>query len=464
MEGLKGRVWREALGIAVPLMLAESVDSVLWIVDAYFVGRLGEKALAAVSLGGYLSWMMFVLGFMFYVGVFVLVSQAVGAGRRGLAVRVAGEALSANLLLSVPISLAAYAASPLLVGTLAGSGASAEVRELAVEYFRARLAGLPPAYAGLVLGAAYRGFGLTRPVLASTAAAAVVNAVLDPVLIFGCLGAPALGLAGAGYASAIASAVDAAILLALAPRYLGVAVKPALWGRWAAKAASVGAPYLAERVATVAAHLIYVGVIARCGDVALAAHTIGVRIESLAFLPLFSMAEASGSLVGQRLGAGDVEGGEKTGWLVSQLSLATSLGVAAVLAAISGLAPKAFTDDPRVAGLARLYLLIAAATEPPYAVSEALLMSIRGAGNTLIPTLASTGSIYALRIPVAVVLSRKLGPSHCAVGAWLGMAADMAGRLALALFLYRRLFRKLARLYFTPEPSPLAAEYGHTVE
>ncbi len=438
-------MWRRALVIAVPLMLAESVDSILWIMDAYFVSRLGDKALAAVALGGYLGWMMFTLGSMFYMGALVLVSQAVGAGRRDLARRVAGEALSANLLIAAPLAVAAYAASPHLIGLLAGGSVTAETQALAVEYFRARLVGLPFAYAGLVLGAVYRGFGVTRPVFTSTVVFAVFNAVLDPILIFGLLGAPALGVAGAGYASSAANMVLAVMLSALTPRSLGVLVTPAAPGHWAVRAARVGAPTLAERIAIVSAHLAYLGVVARCGDVALAAHSIGVRVESLAFLPLFSMGEASASLVGQHVGAEDFKGGERAGWLTAQLSLILGVIVAVVLILASGVVPQAFTDDPRVEGLARIYLIMAALTEPFYAVSETLLMSIRGAGNTLVPTIVNAGSLYALRVPGAILLPRLLGPRLCAVGAWLAMVVDVIGRSLIAVVVYRRLFKRLAR-------------------
>lgn len=444
-EPSRAMVWRKALEIAVPLMLAESVDSVLWIVDAYFVGKLGDKALAAVALGGYLGWMMFTLGSMFYMGALVLVSQAVGAGRKDIAKRVAGEALTANLLIAIPLALVAYAASPHLIGILAGGGVTIETQALAVDYFRARLVGLPFAYAGLVLGAVYRGFGVTRPVFTSTIVFAVFNAVLDPILIFGLLGAPALGVAGAGYASSVANMVLAVMLSVLTPRSLGILIAPAIPGAWAVKAARVGAPPLLERIAVVSAHLAYLSVVARCGDVALAAHSIGVRVESLAFLPLFSMGEASASLVGQHIGAGDFKGGERTGWLVSQLSLILGLTVAVILVAASGIVPQVFTDDPTVEGLARVYLIMAALTEPFYAVSETLLMSIRGAGNTLIPTLVNTGSLYALRVPGAMLLPRILGPSLCAIGAWLAMVIDVIGRSVIAVMVYRRLFKRLVR-------------------
>jgi len=438
-------VWRRALEIALPLMLAESVDSVLWLIDTYFVAGLGEAALAAVGAGGYLGWLMFVGGSLYFMGALVLVAQAVGAGDWERARRATGEALTANVALSLPLAAAAWHAAPALVDALTGPGVGAAVKAMAVEYFRARLLGLPFTYAALVLGAAYRGVGRTRPVFYATLAFATVNAVLDPLLIYGLLGAPRLGIAGAGYASAVASAVYAAGLWALAPRHLGFTPAPAPPRGLAWRATVLGAPALAERLAFVAGNLVYLGVVARCGEAALAAHTIGVRIESLAFLPIFAIGESAASLAGQAVGAGRVAEAKRYGWEVAKLNALAGALAAALIAALAPHAPSVFTGDPLVARLARDYLLIAAATEPFFGVAISLTMAIRGAGNTLVPTAINLASLYALRVAPATLLPRLLPEGLCVYGAWAAMAVDMAGRALVSAVVYRRWFERLAR-------------------
>ncbi|MEB3851832.1 MAG: MATE family efflux transporter [Desulfurococcales archaeon] len=438
-------LWRRALAIALPLMLAEAVDSILWLVDTYFVSGLGDEAIEAVGVGGYLSWLLFSVGSMVYTGALVVTAQAMGAGRRGDAARALGEALALNAALALPVAGLAWAASPGLVDLLAGPRVSPEARMLAVGYFRFRLAGLPFLYAGLALDAGYRGAGVTRPVMAATAATAVVNAGLDPVLIYGMLGAPRLGVRGAALASAAASVVYLASLYAAAPGALGFEPRPRPPSRLSRRMVEVGLPTLVERLVFVGGNLAYLGAVARCGDAALAAHTIGVRVESLAFLPLYSIGESAATLSGQSVGGGDTAGGRRAGLEVAKLNALAGAATAAVLAGLSGVLPGAFTGDPRVAGLAALYLRIAAASEPAFAVSIALSMAIRGAGNTVVPTLVNLASLYLLRVLPAAWLPRHMPPGLCAAGAWAAMLVDQAGRAAITLAIYRRLYRRLAR-------------------
>jgi len=382
---------------------------------------------------------------LFFIGALVLVAQSWGAGDRGKAERAAGEALTMNIALSIPLGLLAWQLAPWLVGLLGGEGTGPLVEGLAVEYFRARLWGLPFLYASLVYGAVYRGVGVTRPVLYGTIVFASLNATLDPVLIYGLLGAPRLGIAGAGYASSIANAVYLAALAVQAERALGFRVRPLRPTEIALLEARVGGPALAERLAFVAGNLAYLGVVARCGEDALAAHTIGVRIESLAFLPIFSIGEAAATLAGQEVGQGRPDRAKHAGWEVAKLNLLAGLATGLLIIVASRFIPAAFTSDPRVEELAATYLVIAAITEPFFGVAISLTMAIRGAGNTVVPTIINLTSLYLLRVVPATILPQYLPPDKCVLGAWASMAIDTAGRATLSAIVYRQYFHRLAK-------------------
>jgi putative MATE family efflux protein len=437
--------WRRAVNIALPLMLAEAVDSILWLTDTYFVSSLGDRAIEAVGLGGYLSWFTFSIGSMIYTGALVVVAQAMGAGKGSESSQAVGEAITSNTLIAVPVAVAAWYASPALVGLLAGRRVSAAAKALAASYFRWRLLGLPFLYAGLSLDAAYRGAGVTRPVLYATVASASVNAGLDPLLIYGLLGLPRLGVQGAALASAVAASVYLAILYAQAPRALGFPARPRRPASLAVVMVRLGLPALVERLVFVGGNLAYLGSIARCGDDALAAHTIGVRIESLAFLPLYSIGESAATLSGQHVGRGEVEAGRRAGVEVALFNVIVGLLVAGLIASLSWRLPGAFTRSERVRELARLYLLVAALSEPFFGASISLSMAIRGAGNTVVPTLVNLASLYFLRVVPAGLLPRLMPPGLCALGAWSAMLLDQAGRAAATGLVYRRLYRRLAR-------------------
>ena len=434
-------ILRRAWAIAWPLMIAESLDSILWITDTFFISRLGDAAVAAVGLAGSVSWFLGIGAFMLYMGAMVIASQAYGARRYDLVGRVAGEAMTLNAALAVPVALAGVAAGRWLMRILGGEEL---VIELGYDYLVYRLLGLPLLYAAFTLDAVYRAVGITKPVLQATAAATALNVLLDPVLIFGLGPAPRMGVAGAGLASSIAAGLNLSILYAR-QGVLPAGVKPLAPSALSLEAVKIGLPALVERAAFVGGNLAYIGSVARCGTDALAAHTIGVRIESLAFLPMFSIATAGGALVGQELGAGRMGEAKRVGWEVAKGNLLFGALVGAALIAMAPYATRAFTDTARVAWLAVVYLVIAGVTEPPLGMAMSMAQAIRNAGNTLVPTLINLASLYTLRVIPAYILPAYMPQGLCVLGAWLAMGIDVTGRGAILGLVYRRWFEILAR-------------------
>ena len=432
---------RRAWSIAWPLMLADSIDAILWITDTFFVSRLGDTSLAAVGLAGYLSWLFFIGSTMFLMGTLVLASQAYGARNYEAASRVTSESLVANTALASAVSVLGFYIVEDLLRLLGGS--EGVVRE-GSQYFRVRVIGLPLLYASMVYDSAYRAVGLTRPVLYSTVAAALANAALDPLLIFGLGPFPELGVRGAALASVVASGIQL-VLLTYFSSLLPFPVRPRIPRGWATRSAKIGLPSLLERLVFVGGNVVYVGSVAMCGEAPLAAHTIGVRVESLAFLPMFSIATAAGAMVGQEIGAGRLAEAKRIGWEVSKANALFGAVVGGSLVAFSPVIPGAFTGTEEVARLATLYLIIAGLTEPAFGFAVGLAQSIRGAGNTMAPTIINLGSLYALRLAPSYSLPSILPNSLCVLGPWISMGVDLASRALLFSFIYRRLFERLAR-------------------
>ena len=434
-------VARKAWSIAWPLMLADSIDAILWITDTFFVSRLGDISLAAVGLAGYLSWLFFIGSTMFLMGTLVLSSQAYGARDYESASRVASESLVANMVLAGALSVLGFYIVEDMLRLLGGSQ---KVVEEGSEYFKVRVMGLSLLYASTVYDSAYRAVGLTRPVLYSTATAALANAVLDPLLIFGIGPFPALGIRGAALASVVAAGISL-VLLTYFSILLPFPVRPVVPRSWALRSAKIGLPSLLERLVFVGGNVIYVGSIAMCGETPLAAHTIGVRVESLAFLPMFSVATAAGAMVGQEVGAGRILEAKRIGWEVSKANALFGVAVGGLLIALSPVIPSAFTGTSEVRRLAMVYLIIAGLTEPAFGLAVGLAQSIRGAGNTIAPTIMNLGSLYALRLAPSYYLLSILPESLCALGPWMSMGLDLTARALLFSFIYKRFFERLSR-------------------
>ena len=433
---------RRAWSIAWPLIISEAVDSILWLTDTFFVSRLGDTALAAVGLGGYVSWVLFVFNTVYYMGVLVLVSQAYGARDTRRASRVTGESVTASLLLAIPLMMLGEAGARTLLVILGGRG---DVLALGETYLRIRLLGLLAGAPFMVFNAVYRAVEQTRPVMIATITGSVINVVLDPLLIFGVGGVPAMGIAGAAWASVAAMLSDLLLLAAMAPGTIPFSIKPLLPRREAVEAARVGIPAMAERAVFASGNMFYLGSVARCSEAALAAHTIGVRLESLGFLPAFAISTAASVLSGQEMGRGNLEESRKAGWEVAKGAwlFMSLIGLALIL--LAPLAPRAFTSTPLVERLAGLYLVIAGVSEAPSGFAETLAAAIRGAGNTLVPTLINAASLYLFRVIPAYIIPRLMPPGLCALGAWLSMDLDIAIRTLIFLHVYRTRFHRLAK-------------------
>ncbi len=423
------RVLREAW----PLMVAEATGSIASLVDLFFVSRLGLDAVAGVGAGGYASWLLGVPLAVFYVGVLVVASQAIGAGHGGYAERVVGEGLAAALLSSLPLAAAGYAAAPLLSTWLASGGAAAEA---SAAYLRARVLGLPAFAATLVLDAAHRAAASNRRILAASAASALANAALDPLLIY----AAGLGVAGAGLATSASWLASAAVLAHPPPPGVG-RVRPLPPRGAAARVAAVGAPAMLERLLFAAGNVVYLATVAGCGTAALAAHTVGVRLESLAFLPGFALSTHASGEVGRLVGAGRLEEAKEAGWRIA-LGSAGFLTLAGL--ALLAASPLAGLLAPGAGRLVVLYMALAAASEPALGLVMALGGAIRGAGDTRTPTLVNLAGLYLVRVAPSAALPRLPGAA-CPAARWLLMALDLWVRAAAFAAIYRSRFHRLAR-------------------
>lgn len=182
---------------------------------------------------------------------------------------------------------------------------------------------------------------------------------------------------------------------------------------------------------------VYYGIIGRAveGTAAVAALTVGVQAESLAFMPGFAFSIAATSMVGQNLGANQPQRAEHSGWV--------SAGQGAVVMGLMGATffvyaeqfARLFTDSPEVIALAALYLKINAVSEPFLALGMILTGALQGSGETRLPAVITFISMWLIRIPLTWLLA--LSPmGFGAVGGWVGMAVTtiIGGLLTTAYF------------------------------
>lgn len=416
--------------LALPLTLGVVADSLLSLVTLSVVSQISTEAVAAAGIVSYLFFLVNALATIFTGGLMVVVSQAVGAGELDVASRATSESLALSLLVSASIALSAPAWLPgylLLV-----SSGNAEVATLATGYALARLLSMPAVMANTVLGSAYRSAGRPWVSAYSSLISVAVGSAAIPLMALGGPGLEPMGLVGAGFAAALASYAGLAAYAVWRPPYrVGLAIP----GELSVKVLALGAPTALERFVSSLAQNIYINAVALGGTKALAAHNIGITVESLVIQPSFAVSMAALVRAGKNVGSNTVEDVERE--LREGVKIgALWMGAAAlVLAAVSPRVGYLFTGDAEVAGLVQAYLLLAAASEVGLGVSSAVYGAMRGMGSVWLPLVINSFTVVFLRALPAQLLARSYG----AVGAWFTQNTDMYGRAILAFAALRLL-------------------------
>jgi len=418
---------KEVLKLALPATGEQLLSMMVSIVDTMLVGHLGASALAAVSLATQWTFMAVTLFAAVSTGATALVARSVGAGDWDTANRTVRQ----SVLVGLVIGLAATALVQVFAEpAVALMGAEPEALAEGVTYLR--IASIIFALSALMFvgNACLRGAGDTRTTMMVMAVVNVLNIAVAWTAINGPFGLPKLGVAGSALGAAVGRAAGGLLVIGILLK--GRSGLKLDWRGWrldpelVRRVLRVGLPTGVERLVMRLGMMVFMRVIADLGTVALAAHAVALRAESLSFMPGFGFAVAGTTLVGQELGARDPRRAERSGYLTYRIaaSLMAVMGVMFVLfpRPLIGL----FTNDPAVVETAVIPLRIVGFVQPLLAAAMVFPGSLRGAGDTRFPMYVTGLSIWSIRVPAALLLGLSLGMGL--TGAWLGMALDLAVR------------------------------------
>ncbi|MFB6255895.1 MAG: MATE family efflux transporter [Haloplanus sp.] len=402
---VEGPIPRTLVALALPLVAQNVVRVAQQVIDIFWLGRLGETAVAAVGLTVPVLGVCFALLVTPFVGTQILVSQRVGADEGDGANRMIVHGFVLALVVGALVGVGVFLGADTVVHLV---GAGSEVAPLAAIYLAVVGLGLPIAGASDALEAGFVGRGDSRASLWINVATVAVNVVLDPFLIFGWWLFPRLGVRGAALATVAgyAAGLCLALGLALGPRMRLARRHVALTAADFRDLLSVGAPITGRQIASQSVRVLLVGVVALAGGAAgLAAYTIGARVASVAVLPSRGLGQAAQSMVGQNVGADRATRARRT----TRVGVAVAAGSLACLAAVQWLVPgpiaRVFVPDLAGDGLALTvqYLTVLAYGYPAIGAVDALLAGFNGAGRTRTSFVADLLKYWAVRLPVAAL-------------------------------------------------------------
>lgn len=420
-----GRQTRPTLALALPVALAELGWMAMSTVDTLMVGRLGAEAIGAVGVGGIVFWVVLVFAMGILLGLDTLVSQAFGAGRKDECRSLLIHGVVLGLVIALPLMFLVRQGGLLLRG-----GVHPEVLPLAELYLSAVSWSLLP----MVLFQAARRYllatGRALPIMVALAMANAVNILANWALVYGNLGAPPLGVEGAGWAACITRTAMAVMLLVYVARVEGSALMGQLRAGFTPglermrKLVSLGLPAAMQLTLEVGVIATMTTLAGRLDPASLAAHQIALTTASLSFMATLGVAAAGAVRVGQALGRRDPIAAAEAGWGAFVLG-AIVMGFAGLLfLTLPGAIIAAFTPDEGTILTGVSLLLIAAAFQQFDGVQAVAIGVLRGAGDTRTAMLWTLAAHWLLGLPVGAFLCFGVGLG--VQGLWIGLALALA--------------------------------------
>jgi len=401
-----GSVTRHLLKTTGYMLVTMVFQTLYFLVDLYWVGRLGKEAVAGVGIAGNLTFIVLAITQMLGVGITTLVSHAAGQKDRQRALLIFNQSLVLSVLVGGIFLVVGLAVRVPYVNAL---GADAQTAALASDYLLWFIPAMALQFAMVAMGAALRGTGNFKPGMIVSTASVILNIILAPFLIFGWVTDRPFGVAGAAMSSLIAIAIATVWLtLYFLPKASYLKFMRADWKPdfplWK-KMLGIGLPAGAE-FALLAVYLFVVYVISRpFGSAAQAGFGIGMRIVQAGFMPVVALGFAVAPVGGQNVGArlGDRARATFRSGAIMAAGVMVLLTIACWIAGEEMV--RVFSADPGVIAVGTEYLDIVSWTFVASGVIFVGSSMFQALGHTLPALLASFTRIVLVAIP-AFMLSR----------------------------------------------------------
>lgn len=435
----QGSITGHLLNMAAFIALGLVFQTLYFLVDLYFVSRLGSAAIAGVSAAGSAFFLVMGMTQVIAVGAMSVIAQAIGAKDEAGANLANNQALSLSFALAIAtmIALALFGGKAVSV-----VGADAATDAAGRAYLLAFAPGLALMFPSAAVGASLRAAGVVGAPMVVQTVSVLINATLAPVLIAGWFTGAPLGVAGAGWASTIAATFGCIALFLLFPhvqktmRYAWESMRPrmASWGRLLA----VGAPAAAEFLLMFVIVGVVYWVIRDVGSHAQAGFGIGARIMQSIFLPVMAVAFAAGPVAGQNFGARNAARVRETFKRAALISASLMVVMTAFVHWRPDLLLRPFTDEPSALAVAEDYLRVASWNFVASGIVFTCSSMFQGLGDTRPSLLASATRLITFAAPAIWLTSQPFFSLH---NVWLLGVASVFVQMVFCLLLLRGEFR-----------------------
>jgi putative MATE family efflux protein len=424
--------------LAIPMILELSLESVFAVVDMFFVGKLGENAIATVGLTESVIALVYSAAIGLSTAATAMVARRIGEKNTEAASKAGAQVIIISLIVTVVISIAGIIYAPDILKLM---GAKPDVIKDGAGFARIMLGGSVAIILLFLINGIFRGAGNASIAMKSLWLASLMNIFLCPMLIRGIGPFPKLGLEGAAIATTIGRSIGVlyqCYFLVKGKGMLDMKASHFIWDSAIIKSLiKIAWPATLQFLIASGSWIVLARLVAETGGTtASAGYQVAIRNVVFFILPAWGLSNAAATLVGQNLGAGQPERAEKSVLLCTKynvlfMSLVTLLFVVFPTAIIS-----IFTKDAAVIVYGAHALQIIGAGYIFYGIGMVMMQALNGAGDTRTPTVINFICFWLFQIPFAYLLAEGFnwGPT----GAFIGVPVAETAIALAALYFFKK--------------------------
>lgn len=433
----KGSINTALILLAIPMILEMLMESLFAIVDVFLVAKVSNNAVATVGMTEGVLMLVESVAIGIAMATTALVARRVGEKNIKKASDVAVQAILLGVLLSFITGVLAFVYAEEILRLMGGDEALiAEGKE----YTRIILSFNFILMLLFILNGIFRAAGNAAIAMRTLLIANGLNIILDPIFIFGFGPISGMGVTGAAIATCIGrgTGVIYQMYILLSGDSLIKVYKEFLRPNWEIlrKLVRVSAGGAGQFLISTASWIFLIRILASFGSTVLAGYTIAIRIIIFSILPSWGLSNATATLVGQNLGAGQPDRAEKTVWTAGWYNMLFLLFLSIIFFTMAQPICALFTQDIAVVNEAAVCLKIICCGYIFFAYQMIINQAFNGAGDTFTPTLLSFIFMWLVQIPLAYVLSYHIGfDSH---GVYIAIAVSSVLITAAAIYLFRK--------------------------
>lgn len=407
---IHGPVGRHLVNMTVPVLFGIFTMMLQAFADAYFIGMVGDRELAALGFAFPILMIVTSVAIGLGAGTSSVVARAIGANDDHRARRLSTDSLMLSFLITGALCFVGMLTIEPLFTLM---GAPADMIPLIAGYMRILYIGVPFVVVGMVGMSSMRATGDTRLPSLLMVIASVANVILDPILIFGLGPVPEMGLNGAAMAALISrAAIFAGTLYFMRYRLDLLSFKlpefPELKASWR-DILHVGIPAAGTNAIIPIAVTFITAMLARHSTEAVAGFSVASRVESLLLVVFYALSAVIGPFVGQNMSANKADRIFTALRLCTLFCLGMGIVIAIVLAALSDVLPALFSDNPEVTRVTKLFLWIAPISYGAYGMVMVMNASFNGMGRPIPAVYISVARMIVVYLPLAYVLDLTFG-------------------------------------------------------